>query len=69
MYTLTTYNKFQSWDPMLAAAAMSVLHVIHDDQLYLNGLDAYTLCAVHEQNSVVARHKRTNHTCAVQHIT
>ena len=27
----------------------------------LNGLDTYTLCTVHEQDSVVARHKRTNY--------
>ena len=40
----------------------------HDDQLYLNGLDAYTLCTVHEQDSVVAKHKRTNYTYAIVHM-
>ena len=39
-------------------AAVSVLntHIVHD----LNGLDTYTLCTLHERDSVVARHERTN---------
>ena len=34
---------------------MSVLntYIVSDDQLYLNGLDAYILCTVHEQDLVV----------------
>ena len=67
MYTLTTYNKWQHWDPILATAAVSILntYVVNDDQLYLNSLDIYALCIVHEQNSVVVRHERTNHTCVI----
>ena len=55
MCTLTTYNERQHWDPI--PAAVSVLNTYH--------LDAYTLCAVHEQDSVVARHKRTNYMHAI----
>ena len=45
---------------------MSVLNkcVIHDDQLYSNSLDTYTLCTVHGQDSVVVRHERTSYTHA-----
>ena len=34
-------------------------------QLYLNHLDAYTLCTVHEWDPVVARHEKTYYTHAV----
>ena len=46
--------------------AVSILnmYVVHD----LNGLDTYTLCTVHEQDSVVVRHKRTNYTHAIAHM-
>ena len=37
-----------------AAVAVLNLHAVHD----LNGLDAYTLRTVHEQDLVVVRHKR-----------
>ena len=47
-------NKCHHWD--LIPAAVSA-YIIHD----LNSLDAYTLCTVHKQDSVVARHKRTNY--------
>ena len=33
------------------------MHAVHD----LNGLDAYTLCTVHEQDSVVVRNERNNY--------
>ena len=36
-------------------------YVVHDS----NSLNAYTLCTVHEQDSVVVRHKRTNYTCSI----
>ena len=57
MYTLTTYKR-QRWDPILAAVSVLNTYIIHDDQLCLNGLDTYALCTVHEQDSVVAKHKR-----------
>ena len=57
MYTLTTY-KCHHWDPILAALSVLYTYVIHDDQLCLNGLDTYVFCTVHEQDSVVAKHKR-----------
>ena len=31
------------------------MYIVHDDQLYLNGLDTCTLCTMHEQDSVMAR--------------
>ena len=37
------------------------MYIVHN----LNGLDAYTLCTVDEQDSVVARHKRTNYMQAI----
>ena len=61
MYTLTTNNKHQHWDPIIAAVSVLNMYVVH----YLNGLDAFTLCTVHEQDSVVARHERTNYTHAI----
>ena len=61
MYTFITYNKCQCWDLTLSAVSVLITYVIYDDQLYLKGLDAYTLCTVHEQDLVVARHKRTNY--------
>ena len=43
-----------------AAVAVLNMYVVHN----LNGLDAYTLHTVHEQDSVMTRHKRKNYTCA-----
>ena len=60
MYTLTTNNKRQHWDPIIAAVYVLNMYSVHD----LNNLDAYTLCPVHEQDSVVARHKRVKYTRA-----
>ena len=40
-------------------------YIVNDDQLYLNGLDVYTLCTVHEQDLLVVRNERTNYTCAI----
>ena len=37
------------------------MYIVHD----LNNLDAYTLCPVHEQDSVLARHERVNYTHAI----
>ena len=47
-------------------ATMAVLnmYVVHD----LNSLDAYTLHTVHEQDFVVARHKRKNYMHAIAHV-
>ena len=56
-HTVYTY-KCQRWDPILAALPVLNTYIIHDDQLFLNGLDTYVLCTVHEQDSVVAKHKR-----------
>ena len=44
-------------------AAVTVLNTynVHD----LNSLDTYSSCTVHEQDSVVARHERTNYTHAI----
>ena len=64
MCTLTTYNKHNHWDPILAAVSVFNMYIVHDNQLYLNGLDAYTSCTVHEQDSMVTRHE-----CAIQLIT
>ena len=61
MYTLTTNSKHQHWDLILAAVSILNAYVVH----YLNGLNAYTLCTVLEQDSVVVRHERTNYTCAI----
>ena len=43
---LTTNNKHQHWDSILAAVSVLNMYVVHD----LNSLDAYTLCMVHEQD-------------------
>ena len=43
-----------------AVAALSTCIVHH-----LNGLDTYTSCTVHEQDSVVARHEKTNYIRAI----
>ena len=61
MYTLTTSNKCQCQDLILAAVSVLNIHIVHD----LNSLGAYAACTVHEQNSMVARHERTNYTHAV----
>ena len=39
------------------------MDAVHD----LNGLDAYTLRTVHEEDLVVAWHKRTSYTCYCLH--
>ena len=44
-----------------ASVAVINTSVVHD----LNNLDAYTLCIEYEQDSVVARHERTNYTHAI----
>ena len=44
-----------------AAVAILNTYVVHD----LYSLDAYTLRTLHEQDSVVVRHKRTSYTCAI----
>ena len=49
------------WDPIHAAVSILNTYVVLD----LNGLDAYTLCTLHEQDSVVARHEKINYTCDV----
>ena len=46
-------------------AAVSALNIYMCTVQDLNGLDAYTSCTVHEQDSVVARHERTNYTHAI----
>ena len=63
MYTPTTNNKHQHWDSILAAVFLIVLnkYVVHD----LNSFNAYTFCTVHEQDSVVVRHERTNYMHAI----
>ena len=61
MYTLTTNSKHQHWDPIPAAVSILNTYVVH----YLNGLNIYASCTVLEQDSVVARHERTNYTCAI----
>ena len=33
-------------------------YIVHD----LNGFDSYTSCTMHEQDSVVTRHRKTNYT-------
>ena len=38
IYTITTNNKHQYWDPMLAAVSILNTYVVHD----LNGLNSYT---------------------------
>ena len=40
------------------------MYVVRD----LNGFDAYNLCTVHEQESMVVRHERTNYTHAIAHM-
>ena len=69
MYTLTTNNKHQCYDSIHAAVSILNTYIAND----LNGLDTYTLCTVHEHDSVVASHERTNYTrdiaCTIQHIT
>ena len=47
-----------------AAVAVLNTYVVHD----LNSLDAYTLHTVHEQDLVVARHKRTNYMCFIARV-
>ena len=47
-----------------AVVAILNTYVVHD----LNSLDAYTLCTVHEHNSVVARLERINCICAIAYV-
>ena len=61
MYTLTTNNKCQRMNLILAAVSVLNMYAVRD----LNSLDAYTLCTVHEQDSVVARNERTKYTHAI----
>ena len=71
MNTLTMHNMHQCWDLILAAfSAVSVLNtnIVHDDQLYLNSLEACTLCIVHEQDSVMVRHEQTNYMHTIAHV-
>ena len=65
MYTLTAYIMCQCWNLILVSVSVLNTYVVHDDQLYLNNLDVYTLCTVHLQDSVVARHLRTNYMHAI----
>ena len=44
-YTLTTNNKRQDWDLILAAMSVLNTYIVLD----LNGLDTYTLCTVHNR--------------------
>ena len=57
-------NKCQHWDLILPAVSVLNTYVVHD----LNSLDANTLCTVHEQDSVMARHERRNYTRAIAHM-
>ena len=59
-----TYDKRQHLDLMLAAVSVLNLCIVHD----LNSLEAYTSCTVHEQDSVVVRHKRRNCTRTIAHM-
>ena len=61
MYALTTNNKHQHWDPILAVVSILNTYIVHD----LNSLDTYTLYIMHEWDSIVARHERTNYMCAI----
>ena len=47
-----------------AAVAILNMYIDHD----LNGLDAYTLHTVHEQDLTVVRHEGTNYTIANVHV-
>ena len=49
---------------ILAAVSILNTYIVHD----LNGLDANTLCTVHEQDPVMARHERRNYTRAIVHM-
>ena len=60
-YTLTANNKYQCWDPTHADVLVLNAYIVYDDQLYLNNLNACTSCTVHQQDSVVVRHKSTNY--------
>ena len=69
-HTLTINDKYHiARTRCFAAVAILSMYVVHD----LYSLDAYTLHTMHEQDSVVARHKRTNYTHAIarvlQHVT
>ena len=56
MYTLININEHQCWYLTFAVVFIFYLYVVHD----LNCLGAYTSQTVDEQDSVVARHNRTN---------
>ena len=67
-YINTHHLQWQSWDLILAAVSVLNMYIVHDDQLYLNDLDTYTLCTVHVQDSVVVRHERTNYMHGIAHM-
>ena len=46
---------------MLAAVSILNTYAVND----LNSLNPYTSCTVHEQNSGMARHERTNYMCDI----
>ena len=64
-YILTTDNIHQHWGKILISVFVLITYVVHDNQLYLNSLDACVLCTVYEQDSVVVRHERTNYTSII----
>ena len=56
----------QCWKLILASVSVLNIYMhFHDDQVYLNSLDVYTLYTVHWQDSVVVRHMRTNYMHAI----
>ena len=46
---------------MFVAVAVLGTYIVHD----LNGLEAYILRTVHEQDTVVVKHERTKYTHAI----
>ena len=52
-------------DLVLASVFVLYRYIVHDDQIYLNGLDSYTLCTVHVQDSEEARLERTSYRDAI----
>ena len=53
---LITITSTSAGTQYFAAVVVLNTYAVHD----LNGLDVYTLHTVHEQDSVVVRHKRKN---------
>ena len=66
MYTFTPNNKCQHWHPIFAAVSILSMHVVHDLNDWM--LILFSLCTVHEQDSVVVRHERTSYMCAIAHM-